>query len=99
MDKLLHNSHLDWLFRASWQATVVIVLVLALQLAFGQRLSPRWRYAMWLLVVLRLALPWTISSPVSVFNVLEFARQSVSPGQSAGVAVVQDSVVGSPGTR
>ena len=58
--------------KASWQAAVLIVLVLAAQWALGRRLSPRWRYGLWLLVVARLALPWTIPSPVSVFNLLNY---------------------------
>ena len=59
---------------------MLILLVLAVQWAFGRRLSPRWRYGLWLLVVARLALPWTIPSSVSVFNLLSF------PNASAAVA-------------
>ena len=91
MDKLLHHSQFEWLFRASWQAGVVIVLVLAVQWAFGRRLSPRWRYAMWFLVVLRLALPWTIPSPVSLFNLVEFQRQSMRASPDNGIIEAQES--------
>ena len=55
----------------SGEASILIVLVLAAQWLMGERLKPRWRYALWLLVVLRLALPWTIPSPASLFNVLK----------------------------
>ncbi len=80
MQEFLSNYHLPLLLKASWQAAVLILLVLAAQWAFGRRLSPRWRYGLWLLVVARLALPWTMPSPVSVFNWLSF------PGASAAVA-------------
>lgn len=53
---------------ASWQASVLVVLVLAVQAALGRWLSPRWRYALWSVVVLRLMLPVTPGSAVSVFN-------------------------------
>jgi beta-lactamase regulating signal transducer with metallopeptidase domain len=98
MDKLLHYSQFEWLFRASWHAGVMIVLVLALQWAFGRRLSPRWRYAMWLLVVLRLALPWTIPSPVSVFNLVNFPRHATPVIQDVEVVEAQDSSVSESGT-
>ena len=69
---------LPWLMllKASGQAAVLIVLVLAAQYALGRRLNPRWRHGLWLLVVLRLALPWTIPSPVSLFNFLSFSKAS-----------------------
>ncbi|EEF58906.1 M56 family metallopeptidase [Pedosphaera parvula] len=66
------------LLKASWQAAALIVLVLTVQWAFGQRLSPRWRHGLWLLVVLRLALPWTIPSMFSLFNLINFSRASMA---------------------
>ena len=64
-------SQLPDIFRLSLQASVLIILVLVVQRCLGRRLPPRWRYALWLLVLLRLALPWTISSPVSLFNIVK----------------------------
>ena len=78
MQEFLETDHLPSLLKASWQAAVLILLVLAVQWAFGRRLSPRWRYGLWLLVVARLALPWTIPSSVSVFNVLSFSNASAA---------------------
>src|SRR6266581_5406298 len=68
MQEMLGYPHLSLLLKASWQAAVLILLVLAVQWAFGRRLSPGWRYGLWLLVVIRLALPWTVPSTVSLFN-------------------------------
>jgi beta-lactamase regulating signal transducer with metallopeptidase domain len=63
--------HLPVLLKTSGEASVLILLVLAAQWLCGPRLKPRWRYALWLLVLLRLALPWTVPSPASLFNVLK----------------------------
>ena len=71
------------LLRASWQGAVLIVLVLGVQWTVGRRLHPRWRYGLWLLVLLRLALPWTLPSPASLFNVLTF------PGLPLAAAAVR----------
>jgi beta-lactamase regulating signal transducer with metallopeptidase domain len=64
-------SHLPVLLKTSGEASILILLVLAAQWLCGPRLQPRWRYALWLLVLLRLALPWTVPSPASLFNVLK----------------------------
>src|SRR5258707_5030510 len=94
------ESHFASLLRASWQAAVLILLVLAAQRAFGRRLSPRWRYSLWLLVVIRLVLPWTIPSPVSLFNLLNFPAGSplssgaaATPGETGTEAAQSNSVV------
>jgi beta-lactamase regulating signal transducer with metallopeptidase domain len=49
------------LWRASWQASIVVLLVLLAQGLMRRRLSPAWRSALWLLVVVRLLLPATSS--------------------------------------
>jgi beta-lactamase regulating signal transducer with metallopeptidase domain len=64
---------LAWLLRTTWQAGILIGLVLLLQRVLGRRLGVRGRYCLWLLVLLRLALPGTLQSPVSVYNVLPSA--------------------------
>jgi beta-lactamase regulating signal transducer with metallopeptidase domain len=76
MQNFLTDHHLPSLLKASWQAAVLILLVLVVQWAFGQRLSPRWRYGLWFLVAARLALPWTLPSPLSLFNFLSFPQAS-----------------------
>jgi beta-lactamase regulating signal transducer with metallopeptidase domain len=73
------GSFLIWLWRASWQASVLIVLVLLAQWLLRRQLAPRWRHALWLLVVIRLALPWVPESRVSLFNWF----QVLSPTPSA----------------
>ena len=78
MQEMLGYPHLSLLLKASWQAAVLILLVLALQWAFGRRLSPGWRYGLWLLVALRLALPWTVPSAVSLFNFTSLISAPIS---------------------
>src|SRR5690348_10094537 len=56
--------------RLSTQAGVLVVVVLAAQWAFRKRLAPRWCCALWLLVALRLAMPFSFSSVTSIFNLL-----------------------------
>lgn len=76
----------EWLWRASWQASVVILLVLVAQWVFGRGLTPRWRHALWLLVLARLLLPMSVTTPVSLFNWL--------PPRSAPAALAPAAAVG-----
>jgi beta-lactamase regulating signal transducer with metallopeptidase domain/ankyrin repeat protein len=57
-----------WVWEASWQASVLAGLVLFLQAAFRAKLNPRWRYALWLLVLVRLVLPVLPESALSLFQ-------------------------------
>jgi beta-lactamase regulating signal transducer with metallopeptidase domain len=85
MQAFLTDIHLSSLLKASGQAAVLILLVLGAQWVLGRRLPPRWRYALWLLVAARLALPWTVPSPLSVFNFLKLPKAAVTapvPGAS-----------------
>ena len=47
------------IWRASWQAAVIGVLVVLLLRCFGERLSPRWRFLLWG-VVLRGCCAWPL---------------------------------------
>ncbi|MGA3179790.1 MAG: M56 family metallopeptidase [Verrucomicrobiota bacterium] len=92
-------SHLPVVARMSGEASVLIVLVLAAQWLLGERLKPRWRYALWLLVLLRLALPWTIPSPASLFNVLKMpgaAQPEAAPVQTADDSISITQGAGAP---
>jgi hypothetical protein len=57
-----------WLLTASWQASVLALFVFSIQGIFGSRLNPRWRYALWLLVLVRLVLPALPESALSLFQ-------------------------------
>ena len=58
------------IWRASWQAAALAVLVVLLLRCFGERLSPRWRFLLWGVVLTRLLFVATPASPWSVFNLV-----------------------------
>jgi beta-lactamase regulating signal transducer with metallopeptidase domain len=62
------------LLRASWQASVLILLVLGLRWILRKTLPAEWRFWFWILVLIRLALPFSLESPLSIFN---FSRLNV----------------------
>lgn len=92
--QILFGSGFWWLLlKASWQASVLIVVVLATQWILGDRLTPRWRFRLWLLVALRLALPWTVPSAVSLFNLLKLPTVSAGMDALKAAPEVEESAV------
>ena len=47
----------DWLWQTSWQAGLLVVLVLIIQRGFNRWLTPGLRCLLWLPVLVRLVLP------------------------------------------
>lgn len=58
----------SWVWRASIEASLLAGLVVAAQFVLRGRVSARWRYNLWLLVILRLVLPVFPQSRLSPFN-------------------------------
>lgn len=63
-------SLLGWLYDVTLKGSVVIALVALAVSLFGTRLSARWRHALWLIVLIRLAVPVSLPATWSVFNYL-----------------------------
>jgi beta-lactamase regulating signal transducer with metallopeptidase domain len=78
-----------YLTRTSVEAAVLVLIVFATQRLFRRHLSPQWHCALWLLVIARL-LPFSISSDVSLFNVVSYwvhrTAPDVTPTAELGVS-------------
>ncbi|MBI4660876.1 MAG: PD40 domain-containing protein [Verrucomicrobia bacterium] len=74
-----------WLLQTSWQASVLIGLVLLSQGLLRNHLSAGWRYGLWLLVLVRLMLPAPPPSPFSLHNFLPpFLASTVHAQRAVG---------------
>ena len=62
------NAIFEWTWRTSLHASVLIALVLLIQITAGKWLAARWRYALGVLVLVRLLLPAVPASALSIFN-------------------------------
>ena len=74
----LASPFFDWLLRASVQGAVLVILILLLQAMLRRWLSPRWQSALWLILLVRLALPWSPGSPISLYNWVHLPEKSMS---------------------
>ena len=59
---------LSGILDASWHATFLVVMVVGFQFVMRRRLPARWRFALWLLVLVRLSGVALPESRLSVFN-------------------------------
>lgn len=92
------NNAITFLFSniliISLQAAIVPMVVLFINRIFKKQLNPRLSYLLWLLVLIRLALPVLPQSPISIFNVLDIKTPSifqVLPGSIASADNVNTS--------
>ncbi|MGE3311217.1 MAG: M56 family metallopeptidase [Limisphaerales bacterium] len=67
-----------WLLRNSAHAAILAAVVWLLERSVLRKLSPRWRYGLWLLVFVRLLLPIAPASSFSLYNLVELAPKTVA---------------------
>src|SRR5215217_703210 len=72
-----------WVLRSGCEACVLAGLVLVAQRALRGRVSARWRYNLWLLVVARLVLPGVPGVEMSPFNLLPRVAGRDAAGRDA----------------
>ncbi|WP_248927611.1 M56 family metallopeptidase [Paenibacillus hamazuiensis] len=71
----------DWVTSVSIMAAILVALVRALQQVLKNRLKPRWHYFLWLIVILRLILPWGPESEFSIYNWIGYPHSVYSAVQ------------------
>jgi beta-lactamase regulating signal transducer with metallopeptidase domain/Tol biopolymer transport system component len=74
---------LQWLWQTTLIASLVICLILAAQRSLGHKLGPRWSHALWLVLLIRMVVPWAPQSRISLLNLLPSSvRQAQVPRMS-----------------
>ncbi|TPG83571.1 M56 family metallopeptidase [Brevibacillus laterosporus] len=66
----------SWVLQTSMMASVMVGLILLIKAVLGNRLSPRWHYLLWMLVILRLLLLWAPESSFSIYNMLPYSPET-----------------------
>ncbi len=61
---------LDWIVISSLMGSILIFLILFAKLVFNNKVSANWHYYIWFLLLLRLIVPFTPESPISIYNLL-----------------------------
>jgi bla regulator protein BlaR1 len=61
---------LEWLLKATLQGSVLVCLILLTKVMLRDRLPARWHYCLWLVLLVRLILPWAPQSRLSIYNLI-----------------------------
>jgi beta-lactamase regulating signal transducer with metallopeptidase domain len=88
------GMQIGWVLEASWQASLLALVVLLIVEVFWRRAPGRWRYALWCLVLARLLAPTLPASPMSAYGWWGATEQNGSRvsqvvGHVNGVELVQ----------
>ena len=75
--KYIPSSFFDWLIETSLMASILVGFILCIKMLFRNKLTPRWQYMLWIVLMIRLLLPWSPDSSYSIYSLLSY-RSSVS---------------------
>ncbi|HDX9669172.1 TPA: DUF4367 domain-containing protein [Bacillus cereus] len=62
----------DWVIETSIMASILVGLILCIKILFRNKLTPRWQYMLWIILIIRLVLPWSPDSSYSIYSVLTY---------------------------
>jgi beta-lactamase regulating signal transducer with metallopeptidase domain/Tol biopolymer transport system component len=79
----------QWLVKVSFQASILVCLILLIRFVLRERLPIRWHYYLWLLLLVRLSLPWSPQSRLSIYNLYQPSRWASPTQFAAGDTALQ----------
>ncbi len=70
MEQLSFQSSgvLSWLFESTIYISILICLIFIIKVVFKKKLPAWWSYCLWLLLLVRMLIPFGVETPVSVYN-------------------------------
>ncbi|EMA6341880.1 M56 family metallopeptidase [Bacillus cytotoxicus] len=60
----------DWVIETSIMASILVGLILCVKVLLRNKLTPRWQYLLWMILIVRLLLPWSPDSSYSIYSIL-----------------------------
>jgi len=67
----------EWLLRTTVQASLLIFLIVLVQLMLRGKLDVRWHYFLWIVLLIRLVMPWAPESRISIYNLFQMLFERV----------------------
>ncbi|PFR27672.1 MULTISPECIES: M56 family metallopeptidase [Bacillus cereus group] len=62
----------DWVIETSIMASIVVGFILCVKIVLRNKLTPRWQYVLWMILIVRLVLPWSPDSSYSIYSILSY---------------------------
>ncbi|KZD37357.1 Regulatory sensor-transducer BlaR1/MecR1 family [Bacillus cereus] len=64
----------DWVVETSIMASILVGLILCIKIFLRDKLPPRWQYLLWIILIVRLLLPWSPDSSYSIYSILSYSN-------------------------
>jgi len=55
-------------------ASILVVLILFVKIVFRNQLNPRGQYLLWMILIVRLLLPWSLNSTYSIYSIFSYSN-------------------------
>ncbi|PEZ08190.1 transcriptional regulator [Bacillus sp. AFS018417] len=75
----------DWVIETSMMASILVVVILCVKVLLRNKLTPRWNYLLWMVLIVRLLLPWSPESSYSIYSVLSYSYETAFSVQNHSV--------------
>ncbi|MEH7420116.1 M56 family metallopeptidase [Bacillus thuringiensis] len=66
--------YFDWVIETSIMASILVGLILCIKILLRNKLTPRWQYLLWMILIVRLLLPWSPDSSYSIYSILSYSN-------------------------
>lgn len=76
----------EWVIETSVMASVLVGLILCVKVVLRNNLTPRWHYLLWMILIVRLLLPWSPGSSYSIYSLLSYGYKTTTFVQNQPVA-------------
>ncbi|AAU17851.1 beta-lactam sensor/signal transducer [Bacillus cereus] len=64
----------DWVIETAIMASILVGLILCIKILLRNKLPPRWQYLLWIILIVRLLLPWSPDSSYSIYSILSYSN-------------------------
>lgn len=75
-----------WLFKQiaylSFNASILALIIILIKKIFNKALTPKYHYYIWILLIIRLLMPFYIESPTSIYTLFSSTAQKINLPQS-----------------
>ncbi|WP_242221346.1 M56 family metallopeptidase [Bacillus cereus group sp. BfR-BA-01380] len=75
----------DWIIDTSLMASVLVGFILCVKVLLRNKLGPRWHYLLWMILIVRLLLPWSPDSSYSMYSLLSYGYKTTTFAQNQPV--------------
>lgn len=80
--------------KLSIMATAAAIIIWCIKLLFKNKLSPTWHYYIWFIAIIRLLLPYSLNSSVSIYNTVNIDKSmSKNIINSSGIQIISNPTV------